>query len=95
VNVHIREVAGLSGVGAETWAFLCECGRPNCRERVDLSLADYEEIRGDGKRVLAPGHALSRSELLRVQAQSLIEDARALRAQAAHQIRRTQNFLTR
>ena len=37
--------------------FLCECGDPQCMERISLSLADYERIRQDPTAfVLRPGH---------------------------------------
>jgi hypothetical protein len=41
----------------QLWDFACECGRPDCREWVELELPRYDEIRhGDGS-VLAAGHA--------------------------------------
>ena len=39
------------------WDFACECGRPDCREWVELELPRYEEIRHGPGEVLAVGHA--------------------------------------
>jgi hypothetical protein len=38
------------------WDFACECGRPGCREWVELELSRYEEIRHGLGSVLAAGH---------------------------------------
>ena len=36
---------------------MCECADPACAHRVDASLAEYEEVRGDGTQFLVvPGH---------------------------------------
>jgi hypothetical protein len=40
------------------WDFACECGRPDCREWVELELPRYEEIRRGPESVLAAGHAV-------------------------------------
>ncbi len=38
--------------------FRCECERPDCRERVRLSLSEYESLRADPSLVvLCPRHA--------------------------------------
>ena len=39
------------------WDFACECGRPDCREWVELELSRYQEIRGGPGSVLADRHA--------------------------------------
>jgi hypothetical protein len=59
VNAHVHEVARrFEGVGPaeDRWDFTCECGAPDCRLAVSLTLADYEALRGAGRPVLAPGH---------------------------------------
>jgi hypothetical protein len=59
VNAHVHEVARrFEGVdpGPERWKFTCECGAPDCREAVSLTLAEYEARRAAGRPVLAPGH---------------------------------------
>ena len=55
VNERIAESARR--FGAERTDFVCECSDPNCTERVEASLGEYERIRGDGATfLLAPGH---------------------------------------
>lgn len=58
VNERIREVS----VGQDRFDILCECGDVDCYERLDVSAAEYEEIRGQsGKPLVAPGHAVDGS----------------------------------
>ncbi|HET7572062.1 MAG TPA: hypothetical protein VFJ77_05260 [Gaiellaceae bacterium] len=55
VNERIAESA--ERFNADRTAFVCECADPNCTERVEATLEDYERIRADGARfLLAPGH---------------------------------------
>jgi hypothetical protein len=55
VNERIAESA--ERFRADSTEFVCECADPNCTERVEASLDDYERIRGDGAQfLLAPGH---------------------------------------
>jgi hypothetical protein len=59
VNAHVHEAAKrFEGVGPEQeqWEFRCECGAPDCRIAVSLTLAEYEALRAGGRPVLAPGH---------------------------------------
>jgi hypothetical protein len=59
VNAHVHEAAKrFEGVepGQEPWDFTCECGAPECRVRVSLTLAEYEELRAAGRPVLAAEH---------------------------------------
>ena len=56
---HVHEVARrFEGVepGTDRWEFRCECGAPDCREAVSLTLAEYEAQRAGGEPVVAPGH---------------------------------------
>ena len=59
VNAHVHEAArrfeGLEP-GHDRWDFTCECGKPDCRVAVSLTLAEYEGLRAAGRPVLAPGH---------------------------------------
>ena len=92
VNRHLRMAVkrfDLSGAEEDTWDFLCECGATECKEWVTLPIKEYEAMRAGGDPILARGHALSRNQNTRRKARSLVEDARALRAQAEHQVRRT------
>jgi hypothetical protein len=59
VNAHVHEAARrFEGVepGPDPWEFTCECGAPDCREAVTLTLAEYEAQRAGGQPVVAPGH---------------------------------------
>ena len=40
----------------DLWDFTCECGAPDCRVRVSLTLAEYEALRAADGPVQAPGH---------------------------------------
>ena len=56
---HRRTIAPLlASVEPEPdhWEFTCECGAPDCREAVSLTLAEYEAQRAAGQPVVAPGH---------------------------------------
>ncbi|HET6656744.1 MAG TPA: hypothetical protein VFG61_02490 [Gaiellaceae bacterium] len=52
-----ERVAALGGRGDEILSFLCECSDDFCVDQVVMQLSRYEEIRGGGDYVLAPGHA--------------------------------------
>jgi hypothetical protein len=55
VNERIREIAGNDLDSQHE--FLCECADPTCTERIELSLREYERVRGRSARfVLARGH---------------------------------------
>jgi hypothetical protein len=59
VNAHVHEAARrFEGVEPEEdrWQFTCECGAPDCRAAVSLTLPEYEGLRAAGRPVLAPGH---------------------------------------
>jgi hypothetical protein len=59
VNAHVHETAQrFEDVGSEQeeWEFTCECGAPDCRVPVSLTLAEHEALRAAGRAVLAPGH---------------------------------------
>ena len=59
VNAHVHEAARrFEGVepGPDLWEFTCECGAPDCREAVSLTLVEYEAHRAEGQPVVAPGH---------------------------------------
>lgn len=55
VNERIAENARRFDAGSTD--FICECDDPQCTERVDATLEEYEEVRANGTRfLLAPGH---------------------------------------
>jgi hypothetical protein len=55
VNERIAESAErFDAIGTE---FVCECADPECTDRVEASLTEYEEVREDPTTfLLAPGH---------------------------------------
>jgi hypothetical protein len=56
VNERIEQQA-LSFGGADSYEFVCECSSALCADRITLTLAEYEHVRGDGARfVVRPGH---------------------------------------
>jgi CheY-like chemotaxis protein len=83
-------VSPPESLGVETGglALLCECGRPDCRESVYLSPAAVVAFRRTNRPILAPSHHPGRADEARRQAAAAIEDAHALVAQSAHQLRR-------
>jgi hypothetical protein len=48
VNDIIVQTAERIGTAEMEWRFLCECGRRGCRESVELTLEEYEEIAAEG-----------------------------------------------
>jgi hypothetical protein len=61
VNERIAESA--QRFESEEAAFVCECGDPDCTERVEAPLEAYEDVRSDGTQfLLAPGHEDERVE---------------------------------
>jgi len=86
VNTETLEAARESGSPKQEWEFFCECGRPDCREQVELTLDAYIALHDGGRPVLAKGHRLSQVE----RARRLQSDAEALLGQAQHQVQRAQ-----
>jgi hypothetical protein len=57
VNERIAETA--KQFGASEAEFVCECADPDCGQRIELSVADYERTRRDGAQFLVvPGHEI-------------------------------------
>jgi len=55
-----ERIAQLAAPSAREVGFVCECSDEHCTDRVHLTLATYEAIRGDARRfVVAPGHETS------------------------------------
>ena len=92
VNARISEFATGLNVGGD-WDFHCECGAPSCMKKVAISLAEYGALRQPGQPVLASGHEPSRLAETRATAHELVDDARALRGQARHQLGRARRAL--
>jgi hypothetical protein len=61
VNERIAETA--ERFDATETRFVCECSDPACAHRVEATLAQYEDIRGEGDTfLLVPGHEDERIE---------------------------------
>jgi hypothetical protein len=77
---------------ALVWTFWCECGDPGCSEHVDLPLERFDGLRQLDRWPLAPGHERARARANRETATRLREESRALRNQARHVVRRTEQI---
>jgi hypothetical protein len=55
-----EEVQGLNerfSADSGTMSMICECGRVDCMERIDLHAGEYESLRRDATRfAIKPGH---------------------------------------
>jgi hypothetical protein len=55
VNERIAESA--QRFEADSTQFVCECADPNCTDRLEATLAEYEQVRANGATfMLTPGH---------------------------------------
>ena len=58
-NERAKEWEERHGPDSEVELYFCECGKPDCLEKVSLRKADYERVRSDPRRfVIFPGHEL-------------------------------------
>ncbi len=56
VNERIAELPG-SFLEVRAKLFVCECGAKDCREALELTLSEYEVVRGHGSHfIVMPGH---------------------------------------
>jgi hypothetical protein len=72
----------------QTEIFLCECGRPDCTESIEIDLETVRVFVKNGRPMIVPEHQPSREAKARAHAAELREQAQALRAQARHQVAR-------
>lgn len=57
VNERLEGLAEAFQLVSERTTFVCECADLACIQKLDLSLAEYEEVRSDGNSfIVAPGH---------------------------------------
>jgi hypothetical protein len=57
VNEQVEEIARAPAAAGALLEFLCECVDGDCFERVQLSLAEYEQVRSDATHfVVFPSH---------------------------------------
>ena len=47
VNERINDLADEFGLESRPLDLVCECGDPNCVERITMSREEYEELRGN------------------------------------------------
>ena len=59
VNDQIEGVNEAFGAITGTMSVLCECGRIDCIEQIELTIDEYRELRSDPIRfVVKPGHEI-------------------------------------
>lgn len=57
VNDQVRRVGERFAVLTDPLSAICECGRIDCNDRLDLPVEDYERIRSDPTLfIVRPGH---------------------------------------
>jgi hypothetical protein len=57
VNERLRVAEGADADSPELFSFVCECGREDCSEPIELTGAEYSRARVDGSTfALLPGH---------------------------------------
>lgn len=52
VNERIRDVSRRFGFASGTYEFFCECTRPECLLRVEVTGEHYDEVVADSRRYL-------------------------------------------
>jgi hypothetical protein len=59
INERVRDITEGLGEPLEEAQFVCECGDELCKERIRLTLRDYERVRSRSDTFLVvPGHEL-------------------------------------
>ena len=62
-NVNERIAESAERFDSDAAEFVCECSDQSCTERVEATLDEYEEVRGDATHfLLRPGHEDTRIE---------------------------------
>jgi len=58
---RVNEAIEPQGQGDRSAVFVCECGNLGCSDTVELSVAEYEEVRTDFDRFfVVPGHEIEK-----------------------------------
>ena len=60
VNGRINEKAESHGPDSHRYEFFCECYDPNCVERVNLTLSEYQHIRAEPTRFVVKNNHVAR-----------------------------------
>ena len=64
-NERLRERIKVEVTDDRVVPFLCECADDLCMGRVEMTLADYRNLRADGDTfMVVPGHAFERGEVV-------------------------------
>ena len=57
INERLKEMQETFNVLTDRSEFVCECGNVECTERIEMSLQEYEQLRGDPTTfAVVPGH---------------------------------------
>jgi hypothetical protein len=56
VNTRIREVSDRFGAPEGSYRLMCECGREDCGERLEVSVAEYEDLRRRNEFLVCESH---------------------------------------
>ena len=57
INERLKEMQETFNVLTDRSEFVCECGNVECTERIEMSLPEYEHLRGDPTTfAVVPGH---------------------------------------
>jgi hypothetical protein len=59
VNEQLENLASTFQFVSHTGVFICECADMTCTQQVEMTMAEYEEMRADPNRfVVLPGHEI-------------------------------------
>lgn len=65
VNERIKNIQSGSAAEGLDYQFVCECGNPDCSEQINLSAAEYNEVRSYPVRfVTKPRHNIAGAEIV-------------------------------
>ena len=63
VNEELENLEQHTRITDRTIGIVCECGDLRCRERLEVPIEEYEDVRGDGQLFLViPGHEIPSTE---------------------------------
>jgi hypothetical protein len=63
VNEQIESLNRGFGGESRTMTAICECADGDCTDRLEISVAEYENVRADARRyIVVPGHELPEFE---------------------------------
>jgi hypothetical protein len=63
INERIEDLNAGFGMVTETMAVICECGKIECTEQIELDIPTFERVRSDPAQfVVLPGHELPEVE---------------------------------